>query len=58
MSMGDVSAQMYEMTPKEPNYKIFRDVIVQKNDELLQHNSGYEAHPELGLIYAGAPCTN
>lgn len=40
------------------NYTSFSAGMKQVSDEVLQHNKGYEQHPELGRLYKGAPCTD
>ena len=37
------------------NYKTFTTKPVDKSDEVVNANKGYENHPELGTLYANAP---
>ncbi len=38
------------------NYAYFSKRVINKNDEVLGQNKGYEQHPELGVLPANAPC--
>ena len=40
------------------NYTSFTTQVINKDAVTAAANSGYEADPELGLIYKNAPCTN
>src|SRR5690606_19446114 len=56
--MGSAVAQPRQMEAKEPNYNHFRQSVMLKDAEVIQQNTGYERHPELGLLYAGTPCND
>ena len=40
------------------NYTSFTTPVKQLTDEALTNNQGYENHPEIGMLYSGAPCNN
>ena len=46
------------MTAGIKNYKSFSAIFKDKSSEVAKANAGYERHPELGLLFAEAPCDN
>ena len=56
-------AKILPATPKtnarsigRANYASFNKRVINKTDEVLQQNKGYEQHSELGMLPANAPC--
>jgi len=41
-----------------PNYKTFTVAKKHLSDEAKAANAGYENHPDYGMLYPGAPCSN
>ncbi len=41
-----------------PNYRTFTSPVKQLTDEAVNKNQGYETHPETGMLFAEAPCTD
>jgi gliding motility-associated-like protein len=41
-----------------PNYKSFTPVKKNLSAEAVAANAGYEGHPDFGIVYEGAPCTD
>ncbi|GAA4467389.1 hypothetical protein GCM10023093_23260 [Nemorincola caseinilytica] len=46
------------MTSRERNYRTFSPQYKKVSEEALQKNTGYEQHPELGMLFAGAPAAD
>ncbi|MEI8280558.1 MAG: PKD domain-containing protein [Bacteroidota bacterium] len=44
------------MMTKENNYKSFFKPVKDNDPEIALHNKGYENDPELGMLFAEAPC--
>ena len=54
-----VAAQIRSMETPEYNYTHFRPEGKAMTDaEVVHQNEGYETHPELGRLFAGAPCND
>jgi gliding motility-associated-like protein len=60
MQAGVVFAQPASMMQRSYNYVSFssRPPVQMVDNEILLQNAGYETHPELGMLFAEAPCTD
>jgi uncharacterized protein YjdB len=43
---------------RRDNFTYFSQTSINSNQEVKNYNSGYEKHPELGVLYSDVPCTN
>jgi|GEM_PF-3878532 len=59
MPVAAVLAQPGQMEQKTYNYTSFgQPVRSSVDEEVIRRNKGYETHPELGMLFAEAPCAN
>ncbi len=50
------SQQVYSLGAGHGNYQTFTAFSKSITDEVVAGNKGYESHPELGMLFPGAPC--
>jgi gliding motility-associated-like protein len=52
------SANVNSALSTTPNYTTFTTPVKQVSEEATTNNIGYEQHPEIGMLFAEAPCRN
>ncbi len=58
VSNNDAAEARRKSLEKSPNYKSFTPVKKNLSAEAVAANAGYEMHPDFGVLYGGAPCSD